>query len=173
MACDSGRCAPCGLHADCESDVCDVYADTPGGRGQCIPERSVLYVDGHSAYGGSCDEAGRTGARGNPFCSINGAVSAAGGDRAAIRVYPSTYFPFFVAGKRVTIHGPAGEGGVARVFEEDLSGSRVRDGAEVVIDGLEMGGPLVSGVRCTGDAGRASRRSAGARCRATSATRCL
>lgn len=156
LACVSGQCAPCKTHGACASDVCDVYADTPLGRGQCIPESRVFYVNGRGQYGGNCDEAGRTGAKDNPFCSIRGAVSAAGGDRSVIRVYPSVYFPFGVAGKQVRIYGPAGEGGIAQVYEEDYLGSRVSAGADVVLDGLEMGGPVVSGVRCTGDGGRSS-----------------
>ena len=44
LACASGRCAPCQHHAECASDVCDVYLDSPRGAGRCIPERRVLYV---------------------------------------------------------------------------------------------------------------------------------
>jgi hypothetical protein len=129
------------MHAECASDVCDVYEDTPLGRGQCLPEGDVFYVNGRGQHGGNCDDTGRTGAKDDPFCSISTAVRAAGGARTAIRVYPSVYFPFAVTGKRVAIYGPAGEGGVAQVYEEDYLGSRVSDGADVVLDGLEMGGP--------------------------------
>jgi hypothetical protein len=143
----------CRAHADCASDVCDVYLTTHSGPGRCIPEPEVLYVDGRGVHGSLCDGAG-DGSRSDPFCSIRDAVAAADHARSAIRVSPGTYFPFSVRDKRLAIYGPAGEGGVVDVTEEDISGSTVSGPADVILDGLSLGRHSRFGVRCDGGAAR-------------------
>ncbi len=134
--------AACTRHGDCPSLVCDTYA--AGGRGRCIPEARVLYVRS------SCrDPDLSTGTRDDPFCQIGRAVSAAEVlAKDVIRVMPGFYLTFTVAGQRLSIFGPAGEDGVAQVFEEDAGAIHVRDGADVLVDGFEIGGPTTSAVHC-------------------------
>ena len=133
----------CTRHADCPSLICDTYAG--GGRGRCIQEARALYVSA------SCrDPDLATGAKDDPFCRINQAVSAAAAlAKDVIRVMPGFYLPFAVAGQKLSIFGPAGEDGIAQVFEEDAGAANVRDGADVLVDGFALGGPTHSAVRCT------------------------
>jgi hypothetical protein len=97
-----------------------------------------------------CERA--TGARRDPFCQIRDAIPALGGGKKAIRVAPGFYLPFHVnGGEPFSVYGPAGEGGVAQVTEEDTGGLSVRGGAHVVLDGLEIGRySYRSGLRCEG-----------------------
>ncbi|MDI3287748.1 hypothetical protein [Polyangium sp. 15x6] len=146
LGCVQGVCSPCNRHAHCASDVCDLYQ---GGR--CIPERDVLYVGRKVVVDyEECERA--TGARHDPFCQIRDAIPALGSGKKVIRVAPGFYLPFHVsAGEAFTVYGPAGEGGIAQVTEEDVGGLSVRGGANVVLDGLEIGRySYRSGLRCEG-----------------------
>ncbi len=140
---------PCIRHAQCASHVCDVYQDTDRGPGRCIPEEEVHYVGREGADVETCERA--TGVRRDPFCQIRDAVSALG-NKKVIRAEPGFYLPFHIGSRaEVTLHGPAGEGGIAQVTEEDTGGSSVRGGANVVLDGLEIGKySYGAGLRCEG-----------------------
>lgn len=139
----------CRQHADCQSLVCDTYA--AAGQGRCIDAGRVLYVD--VSHCGTPD--GGTGTREDPFCQIRTAVTAAPPSRDVIRVMPGQYFPFSVAGKRLLIFGPAGENGVARVFEEDTGTVRVSEGSDALVDGFALGGPSTSALSCNSTPGGA------------------
>jgi hypothetical protein len=90
-----------------------------------------------------------TGTKDDPFCQIGRALSAlAPLSKDVIRVLPGFYLTFTVAGQKASIFGPGGEEGVAQVFEEDAGAIHVRDGAEVLVDGFEIGGPTTSAVNC-------------------------
>ncbi|MRG95040.1 hypothetical protein GF068_24420 [Polyangium spumosum] len=90
--------------------------------------------------------------RSDPFCQIRDAIPALGEGKKVIRVAPGFYMPFHVnGGEPFAVHGPAGEGGIAHVTEEDVGGMSVRGGAHVVLDGLEIGRySYRSGLRCEG-----------------------
>ncbi|MDI1445760.1 hypothetical protein [Polyangium sp. 6x1] len=146
LGCVEGACSACKHHAQCASDVCDIYQ---GGR--CIPEAEVLYVGRRAvSHYEECDKA--TGARGDPFCQIRDAVSAIGAGKTVIRAAPGFYLPFHVDGLQAfSVFGPAGEGGIAQLTEEDVGGASVRGGAVVVLDGLEIGRySYGAGLRCAG-----------------------
>ncbi|MDI1478392.1 hypothetical protein [Polyangium sp. y55x31] len=146
LGCVQGVCSPCNRHAHCASGVCDLYQ---GGR--CIPEKEVLYVGRASvSHYEECDDA--TGVRHDPFCQIRDAIPALGNGKTVIRVAPGFYLPFHVShGEVFSVYGPAGEGGIAQVTEEDVGGLSVRGGARVVLDGLELGRySHSSGLRCEG-----------------------
>jgi len=145
LGCVSGVCSACNRHAHCASDVCDLYQ-----RGRCILEKEVLYVGRSSSGIEECDHA--TGVRDNPFCQIRDAIGALEEGKRVIRVAPGFYMPFHVnGGDAFSVIGPAGEGGIAQVTEEDVRGSRVRGGADVVLDGLELGRySHGAGLRCEG-----------------------
>lgn len=138
----------CTRHADCPSSICDTYA--AAGRGRCIQEARALYVSS------SCrDPDLATGTQDDPFCQIRQAVSAAAAlSKDVIRVMPGSYLPFGVAGQKLSIFGPAGEDGVAHVFEEDAGAVNLREGSDVLVDGFELGGPTHSAVSCV--SGRAA-----------------
>jgi hypothetical protein len=151
-ACVSNRCVPCSAHAQCASQTCDTYGATLFGRGRCLPESKVLYVDAGKCGGiASCGLTGvGTGAKSDPFCSIRDAVAAAGtGGKDVVRVLPGSYCPFHVAGKSVKLFGPAGEGGEADVTEEDTGGPSVSGGGDVLVDGFVLGRHSTTGLRCT------------------------
>jgi hypothetical protein len=144
LGCVQGVCSACNRHAHCASDVCDLYQ---GGR--CIPEKEVLYVGRRNvSHYEECERA--TGARNDPFCQIRDAIPALGCGTNAIRVASGSYLPFHVSGgEPFTVYGPAGEGGIAQVTEEDTGGVSVRGGAHVVLDGLEIGRySYRTGLRC-------------------------
>jgi len=144
-ACVAGKCAPCVHHADCASDVCDVYARTPYGLGRCVPEATVVYVDVRRA---NC--ATGNGSRTAPVCTITQGLALTCTKKPAVRVYPGLYLPFGVSNRTVALYGPAGEGGDAEVTEEDVGGVGVRDGAHVIIDGFVLGRHSTVGLRCQG-----------------------
>jgi hypothetical protein len=141
-----GNQGPCRLHADCASLVCDAFA--AAGHGKCIEPGRVLYVSNQCASPNTA-----TGRIDDPFCQIRDAVPAAVASNKVLRVMPGSYLPFIVSGAALEIYGPAGEGGVAQVSEEDLGAARVSAGAQVLIDGFALGGPTHSGLIC--DASRA------------------
>lgn len=146
FGCVEGVCSACKRHAHCASDVCDVYQG-----GLCIPEKEVLYVGRHQVVDYTeCDNA--TGVRDDPFCQIRDAIPALGAGKTVIRVAPGFYLPFHVSdGEVFAIHGPAGEGGIAQLTEEDTGGASVSGGAFVVLDGLEIGRySYGAGLRCEG-----------------------
>jgi hypothetical protein len=141
-AAERHRPAACQKHADCESLVCDTYAEA--GRGKCISRGRVLYVSAQCA-----SPSGGAGTSEDPFCQIGDAVRAADAlSKDVIRVMPGLYLPFSVSGQRLRIFGPAGENGVARVFEEDAGALRASGNADVVVDGFALGGPTHSALRC-------------------------
>jgi hypothetical protein len=151
-ACVSNRCVPCSAHAQCASQTCDTYAATLFGRGRCLPEAKVLYVDAGKCGGiATCGLTGvGSGTKADPFCSIRDAVAAAGtGGKDVVRVLPGLYCPFHVTGKSVKLFGPAGEGGEADVTEEDTGGPSVAGGGDVVVDGFLLGRHSTVGLRCT------------------------
>lgn len=133
----------CRMHADCESQVCDTFAQ--GGLGACVKPSRVLHVSS------KCTSEIGSGTPSDPFCRIGDAVSvAATSEHDVVRVMPGTYTQFFVSGQSLRIFGPAGEGGVARVFEEDSGAARVGHRSDVLLDGFELGGPTHSGLICAG-----------------------
>lgn len=144
LACVAGACQPCSAHAQCQSDVCDRSAATRRGAGACVPEASVVYVD--TSARPACETG--DGSRGNPVCEINAALDRVDGDRFAVRVYPGRYRPLAAIELTVSVFGPGD--GSAVVGEEDLStGARVRGpDASVVLDGLDFGVHVLTGVIC-------------------------
>jgi hypothetical protein len=130
----------CDEHADCDSLTCDTYA--AAGRGKCIAANRILYVDAQ------CDSEANTGTLEDPFCEIGDAVAAAASTgKDVIRVMPGSYRPLITSGA-LRVFGPAGEGGVARIFEEDSGAVHAMSGADVVVDGFALGGPTHSGLLC-------------------------
>ena len=144
QACTSGVCGRCTAHSQCESDTCDRYAPTSAGLGACVAESSVVYA--RAAGGPGCQTG--DGTRADPACSIIRAIAFAVGDRYAIRVYPGSYFPFRVTQRTVYVFGPGD--GSAIVGEEDSSvGIRVDQSARAVIDGIDVGGGVLTGATVT------------------------
>lgn len=144
LACIAGACQPCAAHGQCESDVCDRGAATPLGPGACVPETSVVYVDA-SAPHPECFTA--DGTRATPVCDIRFAIPLAVGARYALRVYPGHYFPFGATSRTVYVFGP-GDGSAIVGEEDNLRGASITDGARVVLDGLDFGVSVLTGVVC-------------------------
>ncbi len=145
LACVGGTCRPCSAHGQCRSDVCDQGAATPMGPGACVPEASVIYVDAGARP--ACEVG--DGSRANPVCEIRDAIPRAIGARYAIRVHPGYYRPFGTTGRAFWVFGPGD--GTAVVGEEDLTtGARIGVGARVVLDGLDIGVHVLTGVLCEG-----------------------
>jgi hypothetical protein len=144
LACVAGACQPCSAHAQCQSDVCDRSAATRLGPGACVPESSVVYVDARTRP--ACETG--DGSRSNPLCEISAALARVDGDRYAVRVYPGRYRPFSAIELTASVLGPGD--GSAVVGEEDSSaGARVRGPhAAVVLDGLDFGVHVLTGVIC-------------------------
>ena len=143
LACLANVCQPCAAHSQCQSDVCDQNAATSMGPGRCIAEDSVVYVRAQGGFG--CDTG--DGSRADPDCDINRGINHAVGQKYAVRVYPGHYFPFGVSNRTVFLFGPAD--GSAVIGEEDLStGARIRDGSNVVLDGLDFGVHVITGLIC-------------------------
>jgi hypothetical protein len=145
LTCIEGACRPCFAHDQCRSDVCDQGAATPMGPGACVPESSVNYVDASARPACETGDGSRT----NPVCEIRDAIPRAIGARYAIRVYPGYYRPFGATDRTFWVFGPGN--GTAIVGEEDLTaGARIRAGARVVLDGLDFGVHVLTGVVCEG-----------------------
>jgi hypothetical protein len=141
LSCRAGACQPCTAHAQCESDVCDLYAATSLGPGGCLRQADVVYVD--AAARPACE--GGDGTRANPVCEISGAIPFVVANRFAIRVYPGTYRPFGATDRTFFVYGPGD--GSAVVGEEDIaSGVRLLR-SRVVLDGLDIGVHVLTGVR--------------------------
>lgn len=144
LACIAGACQPCAAHGQCESDVCDRGAATPLGPGMCVPEASVVYVDANAPRP-DCFTA--DGTRASPVCDLRTAIPLAVGARFAIRVAPGRYLPFRVDSGTISVFGPGD--GSAIVGEEDISrGASINNGSRVVIDGLDFGVAVLTGVVC-------------------------
>jgi hypothetical protein len=133
----------CSRHAQCASDVCDLYARPGWLPGRCVAETNLVYVDRNRCT------AVADGSRARPFCEIRDAVRSPLRGSRAVRVYPGRYAPLGIS-VAVTIYGPAGEGGEALVDEEDISGLMVNPGGAAVLDGLSLGQTTIFGVRCRG-----------------------
>jgi hypothetical protein len=146
----TGELPLCARHADCESDLCasEIGAD-PEPR-SCIPEERIVYVDA-----ADCVPEG-DGTRAEPLCQLNPAIALADDHRQFVRIYPAFYFPFTVNGKAIAIHGPDEGDETVEITEEDISGSNVGDGSDVVLDGLAVGRHSRYGVRCTAGTSGAS-----------------
>lgn len=145
LTCIGGTCRPCAAHGQCRSDVCDQGAATAMGPGACLPESSVIYTD--TSARPACETG--DGSRANPVCEIRDAIPRAIGARYAIRVYAGRYRPFSATHRTFYVFGP-GDGTVI-VGEEDISaGARIGVGARVVIDGLDFGVAVLTGVVCEG-----------------------
>lgn len=141
LACIAGACQPCAGHSQCESDVCDVHAATSLGPGACVQETDVVYVAGGGPPGCSFGD----GTRSNPACSIAFGVSLARGHRYAVRAYAGRYFPFGILSRTVFIFGP--RDGSAVIGEEDTSAAlRIRQGARVVLDGVDLANSVSTGL---------------------------
>jgi hypothetical protein len=144
LACIAGACQPCAAHGQCESDVCDRGAATPLGPGACVPEASVVYVDARAPRP-DCFAA--DGTRATPVCDFRTAIPLAVGARYAIRVAPGRYFPFGVGSAAIAVFGPGD--GSAIVGEEDNSRAvSIASGSRVVIDGLDFGNAVLTGMTC-------------------------
>jgi hypothetical protein len=143
LACAAGVCRPCTEHAQCQSDVCD--RGTAAGEGACVPEEAVVYVD-IGTYP-ACEDG--DGSRAHPVCHIRQAILLTSEARDAVRVYPGSYLPFLADGRTARVFGP-GDGSVV-VGEEDLStGARITEGSKVVLDGLDFGIHVLTGLTCQG-----------------------
>jgi hypothetical protein len=141
LACQAGACQPCAAHGECQSDVCDRYAATSLGPGACLKQADVVYAD--AAARPACETG--DGTRSDPVCSIAAAIPLAIGNRYAVRVYPGQYMPFGVSQRTVSIFGPGD--GSAVVGEEDIStGARITQQARVVLDGLDVGVAVLTGL---------------------------
>jgi hypothetical protein len=145
-----GELPACVRHADCESDLCATEIGADPEPRSCIPEERILYVDG-----ADCVPDG-DGSRAEPLCQINPAVALADDQRHFVRIQPGFYFPFSVNGKAIAIYGPDEGDETVEVTEEDISGSNVGDGSDVVLDGLAVGRFSRYGVRCTAGTSGAS-----------------
>jgi hypothetical protein len=143
LTCIGGTCRPCSAHDQCRSDVCDQGAATSMGPGACLPESSVNYVDASARP--ACETG--DGSRANPLCEIRDAIPRAIGARYAIRAYAGHYRPFAATDRTFYVFGPGD--GTAVVGEEDLTaGARIRAGARVVLDGVDFGVHVLTGVVC-------------------------
>jgi hypothetical protein len=142
----TGELPLCVRHADCESDLCASEIGAAPETRSCIAEERILYVDA-----ADCVPDG-DGTRAEPLCQINPAIALADDERHFIRIDPAFYFPFSVSGKAIAIHGPDEGDETVEVTEEDISGSNVGDGSDVVLDGLAVGRFSRYGVRCTAGA---------------------
>lgn len=144
LACRDGACRTCSAHSHCQSDVCDGYASTVLGPGACVSPGSVVYADAGARP--ACETG--DGTRSNPVCTITAAIARVVGNRFAVRVYPGTYLPFGVSRRTVAVFGPGD--GSAVVGEEDLSaGIRITQQSRVVVDGLDVGVHVITGVVIT------------------------
>ena len=142
LACVAGTCQPCAAHGQCGSDVCDQGAATSMGPGMCVPQTSVVYVDTTSPTCPMGD-----GSRTSPVCDIRDAIPRAVGSKYAVRVYPGQYNNFAVDHRTLYVFGP-GDGSVV-VGQEDIgAGVRVINGARAVLDGLDYGRSVRTGVTC-------------------------
>ncbi len=143
LACLGGTCRPCSAHDQCRSDVCDQSAATPMGPGACVPQGSVVYVDAGTRP--ACETG--DGSQAKPVCEIRDAIPRALGARYAIRVHPGLYFPFAASNRTLYVFGPGD--GTAVVGEEDVTaGARIGAGARAVLDGLDFGIHVLTGVAC-------------------------
>jgi hypothetical protein len=146
LACMANACRPCSGHGQCESDVCDQGAATGMGPGACVAEASVVYVNAGARP--ACESG--DGSRTDPVCEIRDAIPLAFGGRYAIRAHPGQYRPFGSTDRTYHVFGPGD--GSAIVGEEDISaGVRVTgSGSRVVLDGLDIGVNVLTGVLCDG-----------------------
>lgn len=83
--CEEGMCRPCRKHRECvRSGICQddsgVVQRAGLTKGQCLPEREVIFVDGNR-----CPVAGATGEKDRPFCDVAAAISATTGEYLLIR----------------------------------------------------------------------------------------
>lgn len=141
LACPAGACQPCTAHDQCESDVCDLYAATSFGPGGCLRQEHVVYVD--AAARPACETG--DGTRANPVCEISGAIPLVLAGRFAIRVSPGSYRPFAATDRTLFIYGPGD--GSAVVGEEDISAGVRLLRSRVVLDGVDIGVHVLTGVR--------------------------
>lgn len=143
LACVAGACQACSAHGQCESDVCDQGAATSMGPGACLPQDAVVYAD-PGAYP-ACQTG--DGTLTDPVCDIRAALPLEVGTRYAVRARAGRYRPFAVSGRTVYVFGPGD--GSAVVGEEDISSAvRVTSGATAVLDGLDFGVHVLTGVTC-------------------------
>ncbi|HWO22266.1 MAG TPA: hypothetical protein VNO30_26085 [Kofleriaceae bacterium] len=168
LACIDATCRTCSGHAQCESDVCDQGAATRMGPGACLPEAAVIYVDAGTRPACTAGD----GSRGNPLCDIRDAIPRAIGAQYAIRVYPGHYFPFGATDRTFSVFGPGD--GSAVVGEEDITAGARISGARsrVVLDGLDFGVHVLTGVVCDGASLKVLRGSARGDVRGIRATNC-
>jgi hypothetical protein len=104
----------------------------------------VIYVD----IGTFPDCLTGDGSRAHPVCQIRNAIPLVDGDRDVVRVYPGLYLPFFVEGRTLRVFGPGD--GTALVGEEDITtAARIVD-SKIVLDGLDFGVHVLTGVVCQG-----------------------
>jgi hypothetical protein len=147
-----GDCPSCDSHAICASQVCDLYKVTPMG-GSCVPISDVVYVnnlDGTCVPGGGADgDSPQT-----ALCTLaEGLARAATAGKRTIRVAASTvdYGPVVLSGRAVSLFGPGGEGGRARLGgTAGTDAVSVSSGANVVLDGFDIIGKAEAGVSCAG-----------------------
>jgi hypothetical protein len=141
--CDGALLPPrCAEHGECASDVCD--RDALLGRGACVPEASVVYVNSRQLGCATGD-----GSRANPVCQIRDGVELAiGGGKETVRVYPGSYLNFGMSGGTLRVFGP-GDGSALAGEEDITAGFRVSDGARVVLDGVNLGRSVLTGAVCT------------------------
>ena len=145
LACVAGTCQPCSGHAQCQSDVCNQSAATSMGPGACLPQSAVVYVDTMARP--ACETG--DGSRSNPVCNISSGIARAIGSRYAVRVYRGFYFPFGTSGRTVYVFGP-GDGTVVAGEEDSSVGAGITGPGSVVIDGVDIGTNVLTGVRCEG-----------------------
>lgn len=148
LACVAGACQPCSAHGQCQSDVCDQGAATSMGPGACVPEAAVIYVDTRARPACATGDGSRT----SPVCEIRDGILRAIGSKYTLRVAPGRYRPFSSTDRTYHVFGPGD--GSAIVGEEDLSaGARITGSSwssQVVIDGLDFGVSVLTGVICNG-----------------------
>lgn len=144
LACMAGGCQPCSEHNQCQSDVCDQGAATSMGPGACLPQSDVVYVDAGTRPACVTGD----GSRANPVCNIGNAIPRVVGSQFAVRVYPGLYFPFAVTSRTVYVFGP-GDGSATVGQEDSTTAARITD-SHVVLDGLDFGVHVFTGVICDG-----------------------
>lgn len=144
-------CEPCRSNAECPvSQLCDSYRSTQLG-GSCLRLAEVVYVDNRN---GTCVPGTGTGDSPNsPLCALTEGLSRAiTTQRKAVRVAASTadYGPVLLSGRGLTVYGPAGEGGRARLGGTvGVDAVTVSQGADVTLDGFEIARGE-AGVSCDG-----------------------
>jgi hypothetical protein len=157
--------ARCNEHSQCASDVCN--RDAFLGRGACVPEARVVYVDASARPGCATGD----GSRANPVCQIRDAITRAVADKDTVRVYPGSYLNFGVNGSTVRMFGPGADAAI--VGEEDLGAAvRISAGARVLLDGFTFAQAAQNGIVCTASTLRVVRSQAVGNLRGVISTDC-